>query len=708
MFRKLFWITTLLIFLVACQSSQAPEPVIVREQTRVLDQAARAALLEVREDGTLVFKTSTALQSQAIDFKAGDVVVSEPSQAAPLGLLRKVVSISADPDDGGEIFVKTTQAQIGDAIQRGKLTFKQELTQADLISDLQSQGLVPSLDTQAEGIGFTFDLVVLDKDGNSSTTNDRVVASGEVRIKPVIEVDLDLDCGFLCISDNDIDFMAKVGVEETAKVKVEGKGLLGANFDKTLPIATLNFGPKVFFIGPVPVVVTPKIVLELKFDGSVGIQISYEVTQTLTAVAGAKYVDDWENISELSADYSVGATEAESGVSVVLNAKAKIALRGELFFYGVIGPTVEIAPYAKLDLMYPRDPFWKVFAGIEGNVGVRIDILGYSKHYQTNLWDDSIEVARSGNTAPSLNFSGLTDGSEVAINRCCELNVLVSDAEDGSSCCAVSFKSSVSTDGVGGVLGNASGSFASLDYIFTTLGSRTITATATDSKGILSTKKITLKVVNTPPVVLISSPYNGQQFYRGVTYTLRATSYDFNEETFQLEGSQMSWSSNVSGDGFPKTGSTISATFSSNGPRTLTLTGTDSHSGSSSKTVSVTVVDPPDNLPPVVNITQPQNGISIGPDTVIQLAGTATDPEGGSVTQSWDVTTGYNPETGAGSQIYTVTPSGSWKPSDTITSYNDSGSCTEIDDILRLRLKATDPQGIEGSDFIIINVQRFC
>ena len=124
----------------------------------------------------------------------------------------------------------------------------------------------------------------------------------------------------------------------------------------------------------------------------------------------------------------------------------------------------------------------------------------------------------------------------------------------------------------------------------------------------------------------------------------------------------------------------------------------------------MTVVDPPDNLPPVVNITQPQNGISIGPDTVIQLAGTATDPEGGSVTLSWDVATGYNPETGSSTQTLVVTPSsdGSWKPSDTITTYNDTGGCTELDDTLRLRLKATDPQGNEGTDFIIIKVARFC
>ncbi|MFX4627936.1 hypothetical protein ABTA95_20840, partial [Acinetobacter baumannii] len=72
----------------------------------------------------------------------------------------------------------------------------------------------------------------------------------------------------------------------------------------------------------------------------------------------------------------------------VLEVKAKAALRGELMFYGVVGPTIEIVPYIHLDLKYPRDPIWKLSGGIEGNVGIKIDVLGYSKHYQTNLWDN--------------------------------------------------------------------------------------------------------------------------------------------------------------------------------------------------------------------------------------------------------------------------------------------------------------------------------
>ncbi|WP_299430854.1 hypothetical protein [uncultured Meiothermus sp.] len=239
----------------------------------------------------------------------------------------------------------------------------------------------------------------------------------------------------------------------------------------------------------------------------------------------------------------------------------------------------------------------------------------------------------------------------------------------------------------------------------TTLGPRTITVTATDSGGASSTTSRTVNVVNTAPTVAINAPFGGQQFFRGVNYTLRGVSYDPNEPNFQLACGSMRWISNVAGDAFPKTGCDVAASFASNGSRTLTLTGTDSHGGSASATVSVTVIDPPSNLPPVVNLTSPQNGISIGPDTVVKLNGTATDPEGGAVTLSWDVTTGYNPSMGTGFQTLPVTPApnGDWKPSDSI----NYTSC-EVSDTLRLRLKARDPQNNEGFDFIVIKVTRIC
>lgn len=299
------------------------------------------------------------------------------------------------------------------------------------------------------------------------------------------------------------------------------------------------------------------------------------------------------------------------------------------------------------------------------------------------------------NIPPNVQIISPSSGSvQVAVKS--RLEAAVTDFEDPFPCCTVTWSSSVE---------GSLGSGWTVDYTFTSLGPRTITATATDSVGSTSSVSVSINVVNTPPTVAISSPFSGQQFFRGVSYTLRGVSYDRNEPNFQLACNKLSWASSVAGDAFPKSGCDVAASFASNGPRTLTLTGTDSHGGSGSASVNITVIDPPANLPPVVNLTSPKNGITIGPDTVVKLAGTATDPEGGAVTLSWDVTTGYNPATGTGFQTLPVNPAanGDWKPSDSI----NYSSC-EVSDTLRLRLKAKDPQGNEGFDFIVIQVIRIC
>jgi hypothetical protein len=691
-----FVVLVLALTLNACPQTPAPTPVIVRAETKVLDAATRDSLEAVRDDGTLVFAGATA-------FKVGDVVVSEPSSAAPEGLLRRVVGMETQ---NGKTLLRTAQAQIGDALQKGQLHVDQTLTNADLESASTSLEGVRVRTSDGDDLRIGIDVKL--GEGFPNPNDPAFTITGEIRFTPVIKVDLDLDCNYLCLYDNDLDFMAQIGIKQSLTLKVVSKA--GYDLKKTIPLTTFNFKTKTFYVGPVPVVVKPRIVFELRTDGTIARVISYQVSGNWKAVAGVKYDDGWKNISELNFGFDAGPVDAPYPLAGVADIKVKAALRGELKFYGVIGPTLEIAPYVHIDLAYPRDPFWKLSGGIQANAGIKIDVLGYSKHYQTNLWDDSVEIARSGNNAPQLKFVN-PSSSSVPVNQCCTLLVIAADPEDGLSCCAVQFTSSNTADGANGVLGTSSstgsGTQPELAYTFNTTGNRTITATATDSKGKIGTTTLNLEVVNTPPTMAIHAPFNNQQFFRGVNYTLRGVSYDLNESNFQLPCSGLSWTSSASSDPLPRLGCDVTVSFPSNGARTLTLIGTDSHGGNAKSTVNVDVVDPPANLPPVVNLTKPLGNINIGPDTVIQLAGNATDPEGSAVTLEWDVTTGYNPQTGTGFKTYPVTPApnGDWKPSDSLT-YN--GCESEGTGTLRLRLRAKDSQGNEGFDAIVFYVVILC
>ena len=335
------------------------DEVVIRDETVVLDAAARSMLTESRDDGTLVFTSADGAQLPDID--VGSVLVSEPSTAAPDGFLRRATAI--DDSAPGVLTVTTEQATFGEAIQKGSLSVEFTIDASDpddFTPAIAGVALLPSSSVGGhasaangpgpaaleDGIGLTFDVIVYDGDDDEDTKHDQVKALGEIRLKPVIKVDLDFDCqGFLCL-DSDIDFMFKVGVEEVARIGLTGKGVLGLTIKETVTLGTYKGAPKTFFIGPVPVVITPKLVIELRFDGSVGVTVSYEVSQTLTAVVGAEYDDEWNNLSELDNDFAVGPVHTDSPISAVVNGKAKGALRGELMFYGIVGPTLEIVPCA--------------------------------------------------------------------------------------------------------------------------------------------------------------------------------------------------------------------------------------------------------------------------------------------------------------------------------------------------------------------------
>lgn len=700
--------------LVACgQGTQTPPPEeplepIVRQETLVLGTAARAALAEVRADGTLVFTGAGAP-----DLEPGSVVVTEPTTAAPFGLLRRVVAVSRD---GAELVAATEQATLADALAQGSLTAEMELgpddvlTATALVEGVMVHTGSPGQGSAAleDGIGLTLDRVLWDEDGDDKTKDDQVVFVGEIRFKPKFKMDLDIDCGgFLC-TDPDLDFMFQLGMEEVARIGVTGEGKPGLSFEEKVPLATFDFGPQTFFVGPVPVVVTPKLVIELRFDGSLGVRVSYVASQTLTAVVGAKYDDGWHDISELDNDLSAGPVDAANVIQVEANARALGAVRGELMLYGVVGPTLEVSPWVRFDLRYPRDPVWRLVAGLTGNVGVRIDVLGIKKSYEKKLFEVSEEIARAGNTPPRVTIEGgPTAVAQVAAPFA--LSVSVQDAEDGpATCCEVTLRSSETADGDGGVIGAGTGPGMRVETTFATLGQRTVTATATDSHGATATATIVIDAQNTPPQVFSDQPYLGQTFYRGLPGKLRAGSFDPNEPGQALPCDALVWTSSDPEDPDPLgAGCVVDVEFGRSGLRLLTLTGTDSHGGQDTHTVSVNVLEPPDNLPPVTNILSPASG-TVSPIEPLTLSGEAADPEGGEVvSMTWDLTRMYDPATGRGGQVLPVTPraDGTWAVADTVRAW--ATGCM-IDERVRLRLRATDAEGAVGADFLVLRVMVTC
>ncbi|MGH9884558.1 MAG: hypothetical protein ACREBE_03460, partial [bacterium] len=111
----------------------------VPDTTRVLAKEARVALRSYdAESGTLVFSRRSAgmfatAAHQIADparLRVGDVVVSQPTRAAPYGLLRRVTGVSARAD---QVEVTTAEAQLGDAIEQADVRLDLPLSGGTLV-----------------------------------------------------------------------------------------------------------------------------------------------------------------------------------------------------------------------------------------------------------------------------------------------------------------------------------------------------------------------------------------------------------------------------------------------------------------------------------------------------------------------------------------------------------------------------------------------
>ncbi len=157
------------------------------------------------------------------------------------------------------------------------------------------------------------------------------------------------------------------------------------------------------------------------------------------------------------------------------------------------------------------------------------------------------------------------------------------------------------------------------------IGTHTITLTASDGEGATGTDTITITVNpagNTAPTVTITG--GAGTYVGGATVTLSGTATDPEDGT--LSGASLAWTS--SRDGALGTGSPLATAALSVGTHTITLVGTDSGGASATAQVTVTILQP--NTAPTVTITAGAGTYDAGDP--ISFAGVGTDLEDGALT----------------------------------------------------------------------------
>lgn len=697
--RRKRWILPLLAallatVLVACGTGAPPgpteSPVIVPKTTKVLSDASRTSLQSYDPTtGELRFGP----QADFGALKAGDVLVTQPlPPLAPYGFLRKVVSVATV---GQDTVVQTVPAKLTEAVYQGNFQLKQTLTPV-MLSGFKPMAQGVSLQSTSLSPQFTLkmtNVVVFDADGNTKTTGDQVVANGSFTLNPVLDVSGGMHYTFPATISTRFHFA--IGLNQHADINLTAD--LQQKVHKQTQLASMTFTPFTIWIGPVPLVFVPKLVIFAAFDGQLSAKLTFTASEDLKLVAGTDkpYGQGFHDISTASLTGTSNASSLHFDYpGLTFTMQPELGARYDLLLYDLAGPDAELDAYVLFKGQIPGNPAWQVYAGIKGQLGLDVPVL--NANWSKTIFDKSVLIAQeTTNTPPELAPSDVspTDGSSVQLGVPVQFNVAARDVEDG-----------LITKGTW----TSNGSPLTLDvngrHTFTTPGDRQISVTVKDSAGATATTSITLHVLDTPPVATMVHPTANDVIYAGTAWpTLQGFATDANEPGGTLACTRATWS--VPGVTSPAPPADVcvsnpslpmqSVTFPKAGPYTVTLTATDPQGKTDTKQTTINVLAAPTAWTPVVLISDPPNPYpskpaSYGDSEPITMTGTITDPDSNNLTYSWYLTnTFYTGATATG----TVIDSGSVsKTSNSVTiSYTYPGiGCSGTNDPYTLILVASD------------------
>ncbi|MEM7658672.1 MAG: carboxypeptidase regulatory-like domain-containing protein, partial [Bacteroidota bacterium] len=341
------------------QETLVGKDLILGDKTQLLSPTAREQLVEVSEDQSMLSFSQPRGELNVV--REGDILMIPPTPEAPYGLLRKVSEVQRD---GENVHFVTTQANLTEAIQSGRIEANKDLRPADILIEELAEGVTRSDSTgriSGEGFFFSVEREFELPDG------DQVFLEGSFSVKPNFYGNINF--GFFSIET------AEMGVNLNANADLSltyGAGFEGTTGDFLL--ARYVFSP--VMMGPVPVV--PVLTLEAEIKGGVVVGISTSVDYEVTLRAGLVYREEsgWDSNVQAS-----GNGNANFGPSVQLSAEATLDPAFTFLIFGIAGPKIETL---ELGLEFEADPLqspcWTI--GLVTQVDFEVDFVILGERYE--------------------------------------------------------------------------------------------------------------------------------------------------------------------------------------------------------------------------------------------------------------------------------------------------------------------------------------
>jgi hypothetical protein len=356
-------------------------PPIIPDTTKVVEGPTMQSLEEISPEGTFTFSASVQAEAFLANVQEGDVLASDVTELAPGGFLRKVLSVNRS---GNQFVIETDETTLEEAVQQGVVEIGEELTTDDLAVVLPAKkGIAVAKVRPGRAPG------VIRIEIPNVELADKVFANGSIEVEPKFNFKL-------VVKNHQIEEVHFTNETKTM-VDLELDAQLGhAGVESRKELASMRFKPITFWVGVLPVVIQPELVLTVGVNGDVSADITTSVVHYGELSSGVHYdkVTNWTTQpTDLTNTHEFNPPHLTTDASL----KAFAGPRLNLFLYGVLGPHGQLDGYLELTADVLETPWWEFYGGLEAGIGVEVKILGLALlSYSAEVLDERWLIEDAG------------------------------------------------------------------------------------------------------------------------------------------------------------------------------------------------------------------------------------------------------------------------------------------------------------------------
>jgi hypothetical protein len=348
--------------------------VVVKQTPVVLSADSLARIASVGEDYLSFSSTNPQLKALQQD----DLVIATPSRATPGGLLRKVLRVD---DRDARFVLQTEDAALDQVISEGAVTKDLALHSSD-VGSLQDAppGVTlktPTINGRSMRDGARFGTQSAGK-LKVSLHESKIVISLDTDIGPAVNLEGTAEAELHSSLDFDVQpggISARFKATADTKLDFRAKVAFTRKYERRYELGRIPGPPLVLPVGATPIVAIPQVVIAITWDseGRAGIVYHAEASRRIGAevrFAEGQSTPDVDGINEplepskQSANI-FGSTETTFGLSVDFAVQ----------LYSIVGPTLTVRPYLKVEGDTEKNPCWEMHLGVEVGAGLRLDFL---------------------------------------------------------------------------------------------------------------------------------------------------------------------------------------------------------------------------------------------------------------------------------------------------------------------------------------------